>query len=55
MESREEILNSLHAQRDAHLGSTDLECLSADLVPRLILSNVGEEADNLIPLLCVLC
>lgn len=45
----------LHAQRHIHLGSTDLEGLSADLIPRFVLSHVGEEADDLISLFCMLC
>lgn len=34
-----------------HLGGTDLQGLCSNLIPRLVLANVGQEADNLVPLL----
>lgn len=38
-------------KQHVHLGGTDLQSLCADLIPRLVLANVGQEADNLISLL----
>lgn len=55
MRSRDKVSSILHAQRHIHLGSTDLEGLGADLIPRLVLSHVGEEADDLVSLFCMVC
>ena len=47
-----ELLNELFLEiEDDHLQRTDLEGLLLDLLPRLLLADVGEEAHNLIALL----
>lgn len=41
----------ISGRQHAHLGGTDLQGLCSNLIPGLVLANVGQEADNLISLL----
>lgn len=40
-----------YGKQHVHLGGTNLQGLCPNLIPRLVLANVGQEADNLISLL----
>ena len=49
-----ELLDELLLQvLDDHLLRADLERLLLDLIPGLLLADVGEEADDLVTLLCI--